>query len=121
MDIVLNNSISTPLYLQVYEQIVAQIISGALSAHFCLPSIRNIARELDVSVITIKNAYEMLEREGYIYTITGKGCFVAPIKYESIKTKLIDEEIQRILRFCEQYNIETNEVLQTFKKYLNQN
>lgn len=76
MNIVLAKN-GQPIYEQLYEQISAQILKGELAADTCLPSIRSIARELQISIITVKTAYEMLERNGFIYTQAGKGCFVA--------------------------------------------
>ncbi len=77
MNILINNKNGTPIYNQIYTQIKSQIISGKLSEDEILPSIRSLARELRVSVITTKRAYDELEREGFIYTVAGKGCFVA--------------------------------------------
>ena len=74
MNIVIRNSDHTPIYQQIYQQLKDQIIDGSLQP---LPSIRNLAKELRVSIITTKRAYEELERDGFLYTIVGKGCFVA--------------------------------------------
>mgnify|MGYP001182360470 FL=1 len=77
MDILISNSSDKPIYEQITSQIKAMIMSGKLAAGEPLPSIRHMAKELRVSVITTKRAYEDLERDGFIETIPGKGSFVA--------------------------------------------
>ena len=77
MTILLNNQSGEPIYSQICAQIRDQILSGRLCADEPLPSMRNLAKDLRISVITTKRAYEELEREGYIYTLPAKGCFVA--------------------------------------------
>ena len=92
MDIILSNSSDKPIYEQISSQVKAQILSGALTAGAKLPSIRALASDLGVSVITTKRAYEELEREGFIVSLTGKGSFVA-----GANTELIREEHLRRL------------------------
>ena len=76
MDIIISNSSNVPLYEQVKEQIKNKIVSNELKAGELLPSIRSLAKDLRISVITTKNAYDELEREGYVETIQGKGTYV---------------------------------------------
>ena len=78
MDIILRNGGDKPIYEQIADQIRAQILSGALKAGDALPSMRLLARDLRISVITTKRAYEELELEGFLASVPGKGCFVAP-------------------------------------------
>ena len=78
MDIILSNASGKPIYEQITDQVKEQIMAGTLSAGDALPSMRLLAKELRISVITTKRAYEELEREGLITTMPGKGCFVAP-------------------------------------------
>lgn len=85
MDIIISNSGGTPIYEQISSQIKAQIISGALHEGDALPSIRLLAKELRISVITTKRAYEELEREGYVVTFAGKGSFVAGMDAELLR------------------------------------
>ena len=85
MDIILSNSSGKPIYEQITDQVKEQILSGALSAGDALPSMRVLARELHISVITTKRAYEELEREGFLETVPGKGCFVAPQNRELLR------------------------------------
>ena len=77
MELIIRNTTNQPIYDQIYSQIKAQIIAGKLSPGEALPSIRSLARDLRVSVITTKRAYEELERAGYVVTVAGKGSFVA--------------------------------------------
>ena len=77
MTILIDNKSAAPIYDQIYTQIKNQIISGALQENEMLPSIRGLAKDLRISFITTKRAYEELEREGFLTTVPGKGCFVA--------------------------------------------
>ena len=77
MDILLSNSSGKPIYQQIADQVKEQICSGALAAGDALPSMRLLAKELRISVITTKRAYDELEAQGLINTVAGKGCFVA--------------------------------------------
>lgn len=79
MNIILSNTDSAPIYEQITRQLRAKIVSGELTAGQALPSMRLLARELRISVITTKRAYEELEREGLIVTQTGRGSFVAQV------------------------------------------
>lgn len=83
MNIIISNSSATPIYEQIVSQIKDLIISGALKEGDALPSMRLLARELRISVITTKRAYEELERGGFIYSVTGKGSFVAEKTWSS--------------------------------------
>lgn len=85
MNIFIDNKSGAPIYDQIFNQIKSQIISGALKEDEALPSIRNLAKDLKISVVTTKRAYDELEREGFIYTIAAKGCFVAPKNVELIR------------------------------------
>ena len=87
MKIIISNSSPDPIYEQVAKQIKAQIISGELAEGDALPSIRKLAMELQISVITTKRAYEELEKEGFIDTVSGKGCFVAMQNKELLREK----------------------------------
>ena len=77
LDIVLSNASPKPIYEQITDQIKDQILTGALAPGEALPSMRLLARELHISVITTKRAYSDLERDGFVETVSGKGCFVA--------------------------------------------
>ena len=77
MNILIDNKSGEPIYNQIYSQIKSQIISGELKEDEMLPSIRGLAKDLRISFITTKRAYEELEKEGFIYTLPAKGCYVA--------------------------------------------
>ena len=85
MELIIRNTTNQPIYDQIYSQIKAQIIAGKLSPGEALPSIRALAKDLRISVITTKRAYEELEREGFIVTMTGRGSFVAAKNLELLR------------------------------------
>ena len=85
MDIILSNASGKPIYEQITDQVKEQIMSGTLGAGDALPSMRLLARELRISVITTKRAYEELERDGFLENVPGKGCFVAPQNRELLR------------------------------------
>ena len=85
MDIIISNSSGKPIYEQITAQIKNAIITGKLREGETLPSMRLLAKELRISVITTKRAYEDLERDGFIETIPGKGSFVAPKNVEFLR------------------------------------
>lgn len=87
MNVIISNASPKPIYEQIAQQIKAQIISGELKEGDALPSIRKLAKELHISVITTKRAYEELEKEGFIDTVGGKGTFVALQNKELLREK----------------------------------
>lgn len=106
MNLMISNSSGQPIYEQICSQIKQFIQSGSLAADETLPSIRLLAKDLRISVITTKRAYEELEREGYIYTVPGKGSFVARRNPELVreeqlrKIESLMEEIARLAPGC---------------------
>ena len=103
MDIVIRNASNQPIYEQIYIQLKNHIIAGELREGEALPSIRSLAKDLKISVITTKRAYDELEQEGFIYTVAGKGCFVAEQNTELIREnqlKQIEAKIREILELC---------------------
>lgn len=98
MDIILSNSSGKPIYEQIADQVREQILSGALSAGDALPSMRVLAKELRISVITTKRAYEELERDGFLDNVPGKGCFVAPQNRELLR----EAQLRRTEEFLSQ-------------------
>ncbi|MBR3104223.1 MAG: GntR family transcriptional regulator [Lachnospiraceae bacterium] len=89
MDILISNASGVPIYEQIEEQIKSQIMTGELAAGDALPSMRILAKELKISVITTKRAYEDLERDGYIETVVGKGSFVKGVSGEIMKESML--------------------------------
>lgn len=92
MNIIISNSSNVPIYEQIKEQIKSKIISNELKVGEMLPSIRSLAKDLRISVITTKNAYEQLEKEGYVETVPAKGTYVANKNVEIIK----EEQLQKV-------------------------
>ena len=92
MNLSVNPNDKTPIYRQLYEQIASEVLSGALAPGTPLPPIRTVSKELGVSMITVRGAWEMLERDGYLLTRAGSGCFVAPINDAHRQTK-VDERL----------------------------
>lgn len=108
MHILIDNKSGAPIYDQIFTQIKGQIISGDLRADEMLPSIRGLAKDLRISFITTKRAYEELEKEGLLYTIPGKGCFVAAKNTELLREetlKRIEEHIDEIVRLAASCNL----------------
>ena len=110
----IDNKSGTPIYDQIYSQIKSQIISGALKQDELLPSIRGLAKDLRISFITTKRAYEELEREGFIYTLPAKGCYVAPKNIELLREenlKKIEEYIDEIVKLAVSCNLSKQEII----------
>lgn len=115
MNILIDNKSGTPIYDQIYSQIKSQIISGALKQDELLPSIRGLAKDLRISFITTKRAYEELEREGFIYTLPAKGCYVAPKNIELLREenlKKIEEYIDEIVKLAVYCNLSKQEIIE---------
>lgn len=89
MNIIINNSSGEPIYSQIEKQIKDDILTNKLSPNEPLPSIRGLAKDLRISVITTKRAYDELEREGFIYTLPGKGSFVSAQDKELLKESIM--------------------------------
>ena len=101
MDIILSNSSDEPIYQQIMQQIKAQIMNGQLSAGEALPSMRVLAQQLRISVITTKRAYEELERSGYIENFAGKGCFVKAQNREFLREEAVRQTEEFMSKACE--------------------
>lgn len=115
MNILIDNKIGVPIYEQIYSQIKQQIIDGTLQENEMLPSIRGLAKDLRISFITTKRAYEELEKDGFLYTLPGKGCYVAPKNMELLREENLKkietcmDEIVRLAAFC---NLSREEILE---------
>ncbi len=113
MNINISNSCGKPIYEQITTQIKAQIASGVLVSGDALPSIRLLARELRISVITTKRAYEDLERDGFIETVAGKGSFVAGQNLELLREHAltqIEERLSAAIELAKQHGIGCEEL-----------
>lgn len=103
MQLYIDNRSGAPIYDQIYSQIKDAILSGQVTEGEALPSIRALAKDLRISVITTKRAYDELESEGFIYTLPGKGCFVAERSTELLREenlKKIEEHMQEVRRLA---------------------
>lgn len=115
MHIFIDNKSGSPIYDQIYSQIKAQIISGELEQDQMLPSIRGLAKDLRISFITTKRAYDELEREGFLYTVPGKGSYVAAKNVELLREenlKKIEEHMEQIVRLAASCNLSRRELLE---------
>ena len=118
MTILIDNKSGIPIYDQIYSQIKNQIISGGLTEDEMLPSIRSLAKDLRISFITTKRAYEELEKEGFIYTVPGKGCYVARKNTELLREeslKKIEALMEQIIRLAAGCNLSREDILEMMK------
>ena len=117
MNIFIDNKSGLPIYDQIYSQIKSQIISGGLREDQLLPSIRNLAKDLGISVITTRRAYDELEREVFIYTVAGKGCFVAAKNTELLREenlRQIEERLQEIRNLASACGLSREDIIEMF-------
>ncbi len=116
MDIVISNSGGTPIYDQITRQMKGLILKGELREGEALPSMRLLAKELRISVITTKRAYEELERDGFLTTIPGKGCFVAPRNLELVREdtlRRVEEHLSRAVDAAKTGGVTLGEMTET--------
>ena len=116
MDIIISNSGDTPIYDQITRQMKGLILRGELEEGEVLPSLRLLARDLRISVITTKRAYEELEREGFITTVPGKGCFVAPRNLELAREeslRRVEEHLTRAVEAAKTGGVTLGEMSET--------
>jgi GntR family transcriptional regulator len=120
MNIVISSSSGKPIYQQLFDQISAQIIKGELKQGFCLPPIRTVAKELRISVITVKKAWEELERQGFINTMVGRGCFVSdllPGDLAGKQTELAVEKLKKDIAYYKSLGLSLADFLSLAKKH----
>ena len=118
MNILIDNKSGEPIYNQIYSQIKNQIINGELKENEMLPSIRGLAKDLRISFITTKRAYDELEKEGFIYTFPAKGCYVAPKNIELLREenlKKIEEHIDQISRLAASCSLSKEDIIDMIK------
>ena len=118
MNIIISNSTGEPIYEQIVNQIKSQILSEILKEGESLPSIRNLAQELRISVITTKRAYEELEREGFIFTMPGKGSFISAQNKELLREKrmkTIEEKLQESIEESKIIGLDLKELVNMLK------
>ena len=117
MTVFIDNKSGVPIYDQIYTQIKGHIINGTLLENDPLPSIRNLAKDLRISVVTTKRAYDELEREGFIYTVPAKGCFVAPKNTELLREehlKQIEAHLSEIRQLAAACGLSRAEIISMF-------
>ncbi len=120
MKMIISNSSSIPIYEQIKKSIINQILEGELNEDELLPSIRVLAQDIKISAMTIKKAYDELEKEGYLKSIQGKGTFVAPKNTELAKEqaqKDIEMYMEKIVDISNRFGIDENDVIEMFKMF----
>ena len=118
MNIIISNTSDKPIYQQLFDQISSQIIKGELEGDYNLPPIRSAAKELRVSIITVKKAWEELERAGFIYTVVGKGCFVVPSSKKELSNKkmqLAKSKLEKDISYYKELGLSLEEILDIVK------
>ena len=120
MDIIISNSSQEPIYEQIVRQIKNPIMRGDLVENELLPSIRNLAKELQISVITTKRAYEELERDGYIYSVPGKGSYIAAQNKELLKEmriKIVEGKLIEAIEAAKSIELTLDELYEMLKLF----
>lgn len=113
MKILISNSSKLPIYEQIVNSIKEDIIKGTLEPNEKLPSIRSLAKDLNISVITTKRAYDELEAQGFIETVGGKGCYVSYYNKELVyeeKLKEIEEKLEEVLSISRSIKLKKNDI-----------
>ena len=114
VNILIDNKSGEAIYNQIYTQIKDQIMDGSLKENEMLPSIRGLAKDLRISFITTKRAYDELEREGFIYTLPAKGCYVAPKNLELVREenlKKIEHHVECILKLAQGCGLTRDDII----------
>lgn len=118
MQIIISNSSKSPIYEQIVHQVKSLILSGELQEGETIPSMRKLAKDLQISVITTKRAYEELEKSGFIYSIIGKGSFVAEQNLDVVrekKLKVIEEQLSAVIANSKEIGLELEELQDLMK------
>ena len=114
MDIFINNHASIPIYEQISSQIKAMIINGDLKAGEALPSIRGLAKSLHISVLTVQKSYDVLQKDGFIETTAGKGCFVSVVKNAELlreqQRRIVEDSLGKAVESAKAYGITLEEL-----------
>lgn len=120
MKMIISNSSSVPIYEQIKNSIINQIMNDELKEDDAIPSIRNLAQDIKISVMTIKKAYDELEQEGYIISRQGKGTFVARKNTSLVKEKAqkdIEEYIVKIINIANKFEIPKEDIINIFNLF----
>ncbi len=120
MQLIISNSSPIPIYEQIKSSLITQIIEGTLKENEALPSIRTLAKDIRVSVLTVKKAYDELERDGYIVSIQGKGTFVAPKNSSLVREqaqKDIESHLELAVELAKRFDIEKDAINELIDLY----
>lgn len=123
MNIIVNITSMIPIYLQIEEQIKSMIVKGELKENDILPSVRTLSKDLRISALTVKKAYDELETDGFTVTVHGKGTYVARANAEALKEnriKEIEKKSDELVRLSRQYEITKEELLTILEMSLNE-
>ena len=123
MNLIINNSSMTPIYEQIVSQMKEKIISGQLKPDTMLPSVRTLSKELRISALTVKKAYDAMEQEGYIVTVHGKGSFVANINPNLAieeKQKEVEKIFEQGIRLGKECGMSASDMKELFEVVLNE-
>ena len=118
MKIIINSSSMVPIYEQIMDQIKAQITAGDLKENDILPSVRTLAKDLKISALTVKKAYDRLEEEGFVTTVHGKGSFVASTNQELLmeeQRKEVEADMEAVIRKARTSGMEDDEIRELFQ------
>jgi GntR family transcriptional regulator len=118
MKIIVNNSSMIPIYTQIVQQIQAQVASGALKANDALPSVRTLSKDLNISALTVKKAYDELESEGIVVTVHGKGTYVAQGNAEFMREnqiKEVENDLRKVVEKAGCYQISNEDLKEIFE------
>ncbi len=121
MHIIINNSLMVPIYEQIVEQIKTQIRDGVLCENDSLPSVRTLSKELKISALTVKKAYDHLESEGFTVTVHGKGTYVAATNKELLleeQKKEVEADLESAIQKGKRYGLDTEEIRSLFELIL---
>ena len=123
MNLIINHSSMQPIYEQISGQIKEKIIHNSLIEGSCLPSVRTLARELRISALTVKKSYDILEQEGFIITVHGKGSFVASANQELLaeeKRREVEAELEQAIRKGRSCGLKDSEIRELFQILLDE-
>ena len=118
MNLIISNSSMEPIYEQIIGQIKGMIINGTLQPETMLPSVRGLSKDLKISALTVKKAYDHLEQEGFIITVHGKGSFVAPNNANLLqeeKTKEVEEQLEKAIVLARTSGMKDQEIREIFE------
>ena len=118
MKIIINNTSQQPIYDQIVEQVKSLIIGGELQEHQMLPSVRSLSKELKISALTVKKAFDRLEEEGFVTTVHGKGSFVASTNQELLmeeQRKEVEADMEAVIRKARTSGMEDDEIRELFQ------